>query len=845
MKSRLAKLAVAAAIIMAVMIGVIAVHNLKTDPSRIIVEEDDSTQKDINNEKHDGSKRGLEQGNDVTLAAKQLHEELQHVEDMFTIGDVNGLVTMLDHGQWESKIAAANYLARTDDLHAIPLLERLSEKWQQPNQGNPFAQAITAIQEHASKHAEDKRVVSIGEPHGDVNHLTASPNDIYIQTIWSMSDGAVIKDQEWLKNGTMVRKEHSSRTIIDDGVNRLVLDPKEKTAQFSGSYAAFENFLEEDSLEIVGAFLGHETDAFKIAPLPRENDSNAPTHKVVYRDLYQARAWVDAQSNLPVRLLTDTVTHNEEPRLVAVEMIIRYDSLSLDHFKMIVPPGFEELERIKTPTISGIVVNEHGNGVANTEVYTSDIMGDKQPLFTTQKDGVFMLKFRPGSWFRDRKFPLIVWAIPQDLPGEMAWMIIRNPGQEQTGNSGLEIHDDSAWVRLDSRSTSELDAYMPGAAGQLIIENNSESPRVYGIEGVVLEIVPASIITGRVTDTRGQAVANAEVSVEYMDIELKRSRIFIGNIQETKQLAITDANGYYELNHLPRLWSKISLSAQEGSYVIGENIFERDQSIIEPDADIATGCNFILRDRGVVIRGTVIDNWGEPLVDREVDIEMRRSEDDDEHDDEMDFEIEQAVIDADGYFELADVPMVEGLSLVVESGFEIHHWRDNAENQGKEFVYYLETKVPISFDPNQKEYWIEITPQRADIIVEVEVLNSMGEPLAGIPLGLYSTNENSDWPNSDIHSEWCVKRLMGITNEKGMCVITGVPQVQQLGLWICKPDAHGGWDYWGKKISEEITQAIAESQESYISKKLPIKLEANKKNYRVSVTLSGNRRKPR
>ena len=75
----------------------------------------------------------------------RLAAELQQVEQMFVAGDVEGLVAMLARDSLESKVAAANYLAKIGDARAIEALETQAKQWLGDPAGNPFAKAIEQI----------------------------------------------------------------------------------------------------------------------------------------------------------------------------------------------------------------------------------------------------------------------------------------------------------------------------------------------------------------------------------------------------------------------------------------------------------------------------------------------------------------------------------------------------------------------------------------------------------------------------------------------------------------------------------------------------------------------------
>lgn len=89
-----------------------------------------------------------------TITAKNLNEstntkvreELKTVDQMYAAGDKQGLMRMLTEGQYEAKIAAANYLGTMKETDAIGQLKKLSSEYGASNPRNPFARAIRKIQ---------------------------------------------------------------------------------------------------------------------------------------------------------------------------------------------------------------------------------------------------------------------------------------------------------------------------------------------------------------------------------------------------------------------------------------------------------------------------------------------------------------------------------------------------------------------------------------------------------------------------------------------------------------------------------------------------------------------------
>ena len=118
----------AAALIILATIITFALHTYQTKPP--IVKETKESQRiteEIKDEKPQPS----------------LEVELEKIERMFIARDIKGLLAMLNTGQFEAKVAAANYLAQIGDARVLAALDKLAHQYEGVN--NPFASAIEKI----------------------------------------------------------------------------------------------------------------------------------------------------------------------------------------------------------------------------------------------------------------------------------------------------------------------------------------------------------------------------------------------------------------------------------------------------------------------------------------------------------------------------------------------------------------------------------------------------------------------------------------------------------------------------------------------------------------------------
>jgi len=72
---------------------------------------------------------------------------LELAKGLFEQGNVEGLLTLLETGRDETRIAAADYLGQIGDERAIPVLQKFAEQWNGPKMENPFQMAIDQIEQ--------------------------------------------------------------------------------------------------------------------------------------------------------------------------------------------------------------------------------------------------------------------------------------------------------------------------------------------------------------------------------------------------------------------------------------------------------------------------------------------------------------------------------------------------------------------------------------------------------------------------------------------------------------------------------------------------------------------------
>jgi len=646
-------------------------------------------------------------------------------------------------------------------------------------------------------------------------------DNIHVVLKITCPDSKVEVEQAWLKNKKMFRQDEPDEVTIDDGQSRLRLDFRKNTAQLSDSYSPFEDYMEKGRFEIILLFRGEQT-AFKATELADESTRTVRVYQVKYRDMWEGKAWVDAKSNLPLRISAE-VAEKYRQRALSIEIKYDYQPIPIEKFRLTIPAGYTKLPRIETQLFSGRVIDERGRGVANAEVCTShgNLRG------RTDERGNFAIKLRPRGTLGG--FPMIVRAFRKDEPNRVAWTLLRNPKQE----GGYEVN-------IRAVDEKQLNDFIPGEPGRMIFRNEDDR-NPSEVRDIVLEMATASVVSGRITNQEGEPIEGAVVWIDYMEIAVGNNKIDIRDLGSTTQdkvtiaslnlediglegraFTITDKDGRYTLGNLPDVWHTIRLETKAEGYLSEARRFFQEQ-----------GCDFTLARGDATIRGTVIDNHGAPLTGRMVTVQVRPDLDGDGRGDkERDFELEDGVVDSEGKFEIKGIPMVHGLVVEMRTDEKPRYWGETELTRGRKFTYYRMMQEAIEFEPGKKDYWVEIVPHRPDITLEIEVRDSKGNSLEGVPVGICSTGNTE--------RIWFTSKLNGRTNENGICTIEEAPRPEKLRIWICKPSLRemGYWRY-DDEVNMEVKNAMTEFGNKYHPTEVTVDLEDGEKKYKVPVVLKG------
>jgi len=417
--------------------------------------------------------------------------------------------------------------------------------------------------------------------------------DVHIVKVDVAANGvAVTASEAWIKNQTLFRAETQDWRVVDNGRNVLTLYKNDKIAHIRESFTPYWDY----TPLILKVF--HDSQSrtgIDVTRLPEQCTATMDVYDIDCRDYWQGKAWVDPTTNLPLKISGREKGY--DGRQKDFELSFDYEGIAEEIFSISIPADYQELPRIvsrepseeRNEVLFGTVVDEQGNPVANALVCAS-----YAHYGHTDQNGQFALLISPvdgsGS-LGPADFPMFVWASKGGDPYRVAWTLIRHPQaaefralgermlrptidtgqeQEQTGER-FRVEETHQGVKLAIESESDLSRSIPGNPGELYNEPDDDIK----VRNIVLIMGPASIITGRVTDTTGRPIANAVVQLEMIELQLGVNTITVSELNDEWKgqiIAITDNGGHYILGNLPACWRKAHVTARSDNYRRSERL---------------------------------------------------------------------------------------------------------------------------------------------------------------------------------------------------------------------------------------------------------------------------------
>lgn len=206
----------------------------------------------------------------------------------------------------------------------------------------------------------------------------------------SYSSEETFKQETWLKLPNLYKEDNIARMVIDNGIDRLEIDKKNQTAQFSDSRQEFEPLSENHTFNIWREI--PEANLIKGA----NEDINADDVKdlvfafVIGGENVPAQVWVDGVAGLPLLLEYEAGNKNGEQR--GGSAVFDYQEIADKIFAMNIPAGFEKLPRKEPHVITGKVVDEANEPIEGTIVFATETRRKSIGETVTDANGIFEFK---------------------------------------------------------------------------------------------------------------------------------------------------------------------------------------------------------------------------------------------------------------------------------------------------------------------------------------------------------------------------------------------------------------------------------------------------------------------
>jgi len=602
-----------------------------------------------------------------------------------------------------------------------------------------------------------------------------------------MTDGSVKQAEFYLKRPNLLYQKGNNQIVIDNGQERLTIDNQDKTAQFADSFMPYKPLEEHYMFETINIFQAEGYEGVEITELDDESDESTLVFSLnstseISNVSFKGKAWVDAVTMLPIKTQLELTSKPKQDEPVSGEILFSYEPIADEIFAMVIPEGFTELPRKRHGAMSGKVLDEHEQPVANAIVYVIDRTGKFAERTTTDQGGQFIFELPPEGVGKPVWLPVLLRAFSKDFPDRIAWSIIKAP-----------------------RVSCEPGGHIPGDVAH--IDNDDSILKT--ANGITLQMEPAGTIAGQVTDTDGAPISDAKVKLLRCDLADKHGNVGLFGIDVHKWsgpyglgIVQTDITGWYRLNNLPQLWkrTKVYIRAQAEGFVGKTKSFYAKGPIEYEELD------FKLYEAGLTVTGTLIDNYGKPIVKAPIYAVV----------DGKVFRACSTKTDKRGLFTLHDCPDTPDLQIKAELSHGI------SKNTDQERIYFPDALATIDYHRSKTTYEVEITAYRPEIIFNVVVRNTSGEIIKYFPVEIRADA-------GTISTLWEVdKKFIRRTNEKGKCTFTEVPDVNGLRLIL-----YGGNNVRNENPEKDARKYIEENKKKYFWSEMPINVVEGKNKYNI------------
>jgi len=607
-------------------------------------------------------------------------------------------------------------------------------------------------------------------------------------------DGTVLQGEYYLKRPDHLYQDIDNSTIIDNGRERLTIDKQKKNAQFSDSFMSFKPLDKHFMFDTVNLFRGNGHKDVEFTLLDDQSDETTLVFSMNHDDKgsdfdWRGKAWVDAATMLPKEIKVELISEPKEGSPRSGEVFFDYGSIPNDVFAMTVPEGFTELPRKLRGVMSGVVLDEQEQPVANAIVYATDRAGQFSEQITTDANGQFIVELPPEGVSKAVWLPVLLRAFIEEVPDKIAWSIIKDPASKD--EPGGNIPYDVANIDND---------------GGLLKSAN----------GITLRMEPAGAIGGRVTDIDGSGISGAKVQLLRCDLSDKRGYATLHDIDVHRwsgpdELGIvqTDENGWYKLTNLPKLWKRTKVFIRAGA----EGFAGDTTSFYLKGPMDYQEVDFQLYRARLTVTGTLIDNYGKPIEEAPVFAMVNGKK------------FGSVKTNKKGAFKIKGCPDTSDLQIEAELS---HNNRAPHEKEKYEsYIYYPDVITGIDYQQGRLEYEVEMTAELPEFVLNVEARDTAGDVVK-----FFTAEIRGD--NGAIPLEWDIAMdLNRITDENGRCTFTNVPNVPGLKVVFC-----GNRRTLLKAELTDSEKAVAEeSMEKYLWGEVPVEIVEGQKEYDLTAVV--------
>jgi outer membrane lipoprotein-sorting protein len=613
---------------------------------------------------------------------------------------------------------------------------------------------------------------------------------VHISTTIINLDGTKSQEQYYLKRPNGLYEETQERIIIDNGKERLILNKKENTAQFSDSLLSYEPLEKHSKFETLGLFRNNNKEGFKITKLDDQSDETTLVFSLQYKDesaniAFKGKAHIDAKTMLPLNIQVELTSEPQQGSPLGGEIICNYGAISDNVFTMVIPADYKELPRKQTGLITGKVLDENNNSVADAIVCIADKSLSFTRITRTDKNGIFSFTVPPQGTSKIVWPPVILRAFKEDDPNHVAWTIIADPNK--LSPQSMPVPSEAEHMKIEVGLLKEA-------------------------SGIVLQMEPAGKIFGVVTDYDNKPIQNALVEVYAYPTDRwgnQDNTLFTlslagqgekGNVQ-----ARTDTNGRYEFTNLPRFWDKTHfiLEIEAAGYVTYQTEFKTNGELNSEHVDLK------LYKAGFSVSGVLVDNYGQTLAERMIYPTVNGEV----------FRYSKTKTDDKGRFRLEGCPETSDLMIMAE----LRARHPESKIKSTEYVYYPDVSTGIDFQQSKTKYEVKLIAKKPEITLHVEVKNTAGEIMKYFPVEVQAGAD-------ELSTEWQEKaKFIQRTDEIGQCTFTNVPDVKGLKIILGNRYTKSGEQL--REDAKEIVQTYREIR--YHSEEF-IELIEGQKEYQIN-----------